>query len=1291
MMRALAVAALGLALLSTAPQDTGIGRIAAGGGQSVFLTPQGAIWVWGNGDPTFTALAPRAASGVLGVAAGRSHTAILFPDGTTGRSDGGIDARAGGSAGTLVPVTGLARVASLSAAGDHTLAWKIDGSVWTWHGNDDPARVGGLPAVLTIAAGTQRDLAIGFDGSVWAWSDGVAPRAVPDLAGVAAVASGEGEAMALGGDGRVWVWRLEAGRSGEGAPTRVEGLKDVIAVAAGASHHLALRRDGSVFSWGANGRGQLGDGSTADRSAPVRVVDLQDVVAIAAGDRHSLALKSNGSLWGWGDNTVGQLGEADGMTRSSIPILITPSETVATPTFDPTGGTFGAPISVAISCATTGATIRYTTNGNNPTTLSPLYTSPVSITQTTTLKAKAWKSGMTASGIASGTYTLQVATPTLSPAGGTYSATLSVTLSTTTPAATIRYTTNGNDPTALSPAYSSPIPITQTTTVKAKAFLSGWMASGVAGGTYTLQAATPSISPPPGTYLATQTVTLSTATSGATIRYTTNGDNPTNFSPAYSSPFPISETVKAKAFIGGGWSDSDVATNNYTLQVAKPTLSVPGGSYGAPQTVVISTTTSGATLHFTINGAEPTEADPGVASGGSVNVSQSLVLKVKGWRTGWAASDVTSATYWLSLGTATTPLLSPVPGTYTSSQTVTVTAQSGATVRYTTDGTEPGFSSRIYSGPIAVADTTDLKVRAFKADMTPSATAGGLYRIDLGGVDTPRFGRDAGRYATRQEVTITTETPGATIHYTTNALEPSEADATVSSGGSIFVDQYMVLRAKAWKAGMTPSATRGATYEITGALAVGGAGAFTLALKADGTVWSWGANGFGQLGNPGIPLNVDQLTPAQVPGLSNIVAISAGNLYGLALDRYGIVWSWGRNNEGQLGRSAPIPAQVGQVEILTDVVGIAAGSIDSLAIKRDGTVWIWGLVGGVPSGAVQVNDLTGVAQVAVGDGHMLALKTDGENSGTVWAWGQNNGGQLGDGTTVDRVAPVTTAGLSGTLAIRAGLQHNLALKANGSVWAWGVNNAGDLGDGTTTQRNSPVLSQGVDTVTAVVAGSFHSLALTADGSVWAWGWNAYGQLGTAEGSDEYTPRANEMFDVVIIAPGSLALHAATARADGSVWVWGANSNGQLGDGTTSWGNGTPHPIPNFAITQNVLLSVDSDGDGLTNAEEYVLGTDPTKADTNDDGIRDDAALHVGISPTNPDMDGDGVSNADEAARGSDPFLADTDGDSVNDGQDCFQLDPSRWQCPMPNPNDHTPPVITLQEPTAELISSVPPQ
>lgn len=175
--------------------------------------------------------------------------------------------------------------------------------------------------------------------------------------------------------------------------------------------------------------------------------------------------------------------------------------TVATPTFSPASGTYSSAQSVTISCTTSGATIRYTTNGSDPTSSSTVYTGPITVSATTTIKAKAFQSGLMDSGIASATYTIssttQVAAPTFNPAGGTYSSAQSVSISCATSGATIRYTTNGSDPTSSSTTYTGPITISSTTTIKAKAFKSGMTDSAMASAVYTIST-TP---PPPGNKL----------------------------------------------------------------------------------------------------------------------------------------------------------------------------------------------------------------------------------------------------------------------------------------------------------------------------------------------------------------------------------------------------------------------------------------------------------------------------------------------------------------------------------------------------------------------------------------------------------------------------------------------------------------------------------------------------------------------------------------------------------------------------------------------------------------------
>jgi hypothetical protein len=235
-------------------------------------------------------------------------------------------------------------------------------------------------------------------------------------------------------------------------------------------------------------------------------------------------------------------------------------------------GTYTSAQSVTISDATSGATIYYTTDGSTPTTSSTQYTSPIKVNSTETLKAVAIASGYSLSDVASATYTINLpaATPVFSLATGTYTAAQTVTISSSTPNATIYYTTDGSTPTTNSTRYSGPIKVSSTETLKAVAIASGYSLSDVASVAYTinLPAAAPTFSLATGTYTSIQTVTISDATAGATIYYTTNGSTPTTSSTVYSSSIRVSstETLKAVA-IASGYSLSDVASATYTLNL----------------------------------------------------------------------------------------------------------------------------------------------------------------------------------------------------------------------------------------------------------------------------------------------------------------------------------------------------------------------------------------------------------------------------------------------------------------------------------------------------------------------------------------------------------------------------------------------------------------------------------------------------------------------------------------------------------------------------------------------------
>jgi glucosylceramidase len=288
----------------------------------------------------------------------------------------------------------------------------------------------------------------------------------------------------------------------------------------------------------------------------------------------------------------------------------------ATPTFAPAPGTYTAAQSVTLADTTTGAKIYYTTNGTVPTAASTLYTKAIGVTVTTTIKAIATATGYGTSAVASGTYTITppAATPTFSPAPGTFTTTQQVTLADATKGATIYYTVDGSQPTAKSSVYSKAIGVSATETINAIATATGYSTSATATATYTITppAATPGFSPAPGTFTTPQVVSLTDATSNATIYYTVDGTTPTVKSAVYQAPLNLQATTTIKAIAtAANHTLSAVASGTFTINLpaaATPAFSPAPGVYSSAQTVTLSDTTQNASIYYTLNGSVPTAA-----------------------------------------------------------------------------------------------------------------------------------------------------------------------------------------------------------------------------------------------------------------------------------------------------------------------------------------------------------------------------------------------------------------------------------------------------------------------------------------------------------------------------------------------------------------------------------------------------------------------------------------------------------------------------------------------------------
>jgi alpha-tubulin suppressor-like RCC1 family protein len=355
----------------------------------------------------------------------------------------------------------------------------------------------------------------------------------------------------------------------------------------------------------------------------------------------------------------------------------------------------------------------------------------------------------------------------------------------------------------------------------------------------------------------------------------------------------------------------------------------------------------------------------------------------------------------------------------------------------------------------------------------------------------------------------------------------------------------------------------------------------TVFIQSDGTIRSWGENNQGQLGDNS---TLDKNTPTQeFTEFTNWSTVSAGYAHTVALTSGGILYAWGENIYGQLGDgesggsvsdyNSPPDQKTPQLIGSDTWSSVAAGELSTVGIKSDGTLWGWGFngrgqIGNGTTGTSQLvaaQESTGAnhwSSVAAGRFHTAAL----DSNGNLWTCGDNYYGQLGTGTSggsssaftpgTDENSPVKI-GAETWLMVSAGYAHTVALRSDFSIWSCGNNEVGTLGTGdlitkTTLTREST----GANDWVAVVAGRFHTVALKSNGTLWAWGENSNGQLGdgTFEVKTNPVQEANQMPDWVAVAAG--ASHTIAQKSDGSLWAWGYNGEGQLGTG-----NNDSHPIP----------------------------------------------------------------------------------------------------------------------------------
>jgi alpha-tubulin suppressor-like RCC1 family protein len=664
--------------------------------------------------------------------------------------------------------------------------------------------------------------------------------------------------------------------------------------------------------------------------------------------------------------------------------------------------------------------------------------------------------------------------------------------------------------------------------------------------------------------------------------------------------------------------------------VATPTISPTSGSSYIQFNVTLTDATTGATIYYTLDGTTPTTASSQVASGGTVLISKSETLNAMAALSGSTNSGVASASY-------------EVTGQLAGGEYHTIALRKDGSVwawGYNNDGQIGDNTTTQRASAVNVSTLSGIVAVAAGAYHSLALDSGGhvwAWGLNSSGqcgdnttterkapVEVQKSNGSGGTTALTNIVAICAggyhnlalDSSGNVWAWGLNSngqlgdgstTQRNMAEEITSLSGvavqGLYAGEYHSMlvtttgAVMAWGSnsngqvgdGTTTQRNSPVSISFSGIgsntiLALSGGAEHTVALGSDGTVWTWGYNSSGQLGNG---TTTQSNSPVHLTSLSGVTAVQAGYTHTLALSS-GTLWSWGTNAAGELGNGTDNQSDSPvQVSGLSGIVQVVAGNEDTLALQSNGTVAVFGadntdqLGDGVPtSSPVMVPILsipTPVQQISNGMEHSsLAL----DRSGNVWGWGLNSHGQLGDGTNFERVnavqASFTGLGSASIATIACSGFRSMALDSNGSVWTWGVE---PIGNGTTTDALQPVhlgAFSGSSTITAVAEGGSHSMAVDSSGHVWTWGVNGEGALGINSYSQRNTPTEVDNYSggtgtylsgVTAVAAGDL--HS-LALIGGAVYGWGYNGYGELGIGSTA---SQLIPVPVTGLSGVTIVSI----------------------------------------------------------------------------------------------------------------------
>lgn len=1038
---------------------------------------------------------------------------------------------------------------------DHTIAVKPDGTLWAWGfngsgqlgiGNTDeknsPTQIGTATNWQTVSAGGNHSFAIKTDGTLWGWGDnfwgqvGVGtygteiytPTKIGTSTNWKSISVGLNFTLGIKTDGTLWAWGEnffgQLGISGQTpSPVKVGVETNWQSVDTGNAHTMAIKTDGTLWGWGFNSYGQLGDGTILEKSTPQRIGSDGNWQSIATGNDFTMALKTDGTLWTWGSNFLGQLGDGTYIDKKT-PTQIGNSS----------WKTISAGNVNSLAIKADGSLWRWgwilgevgygIENSNNiPTQLG---------------QESNWQS------ISSGDkHSFAFKTDgTLWGWGDYFWGKLGI---------------DGNLDFRFPQSLSTPTPTGEVTQIFCNsATVANLRATGTSIKWYSTASggvalATNTILINGNHYYASQFSNSCESVSRLDVIVSINTTPTSPPTGSASQTFCGVSTIVNLMATGANLKWYTSATSTTTLSTT--TALVNGNRYFASQTVNGCESTARLEVIVIVNN---TSIPTGSVTQAFCVASTISNLAITGTNIKW---------YDVATGGSALPSSSPlINGSYYASQTINSCESSArfkVTVSLNITPTPAGQSTQYFCNSATISNliATGTNIKWYNLAVGGSPLASTTQLID--GVNY---------YAT--QTLNSCESPArlsvvAAINTTSTNPPTGSAAQTVCNGSTIASLIVNGIGLK-WYSGPTGGSPLPLTelladsryyvsqtinacesssrlevlvsvYSVPMPTRVGGYGwktlsagyLHTLAIMNDGTLWAWGNNQYGQLGdgtttNQNLPTLISNETnwksvfeavnssmaqkedgsiwewglhnnsiPTQIGSDNDWKVLSTSGSHTLAIKTDGTLWAWGANYYGQLGDGTRIgdknmPIQIG---VENDWKSVSAGGTQSVAIKNDKTMWTWGRIGVSNSQGItiptELDFYSGWESVSAGYSHILAIRSDG----TLWAWGNNEHGQLGNGKPRDSESSPNKIGTdSDWMLVSGGALHSAAIKKDGSAWGWG---SGLGGYETLYSAYEPIRVGTISDWKSISAGGNHTIALKKDGSLWAWGDNIYGQLG----------------------------------------------------------------------------------------------------------------------------------------------------------------------------------------------------